>query len=319
MRLRKAIILLSTTLSYVKAVSRTSAPAGCLVVGGSGGYTGFNAAFLGLGSGSASSSACIFVNPGTYAEQITVSYKGNLTLYGYTTDTGSYKNNQVVLTHTLGSYDAGSLDASATANFKSNNVKVYNINFVNGYTGGQAVAVVATGTRQGFYGCGFKSYQDTLYAKSGTQYYSNCNVIGAVDYIFGAASAWFGECSIQFAGGGYITASSRGEVDSPVWYAFDHCTISAVSGVTMTNNGYLGRPWRQYARVIFQYCSLPSFINPAGWTTLYAGATPLFYEYQNTGAGSGTSQRLYESSISAAVSKTTVLGSDWGSWIDRTY
>lgn len=59
--------------------------------------------------------------------------------------------------------------------------------------------------------------QDTLYAKSGYQYYSNCYIqgkrfspelkklcwchriqlistSGAIDYIFGDASAWFTEC-----------------------------------------------------------------------------------------------------------------------------
>ena len=58
------------------------------------------------------------------------------------------------------------------------------------------MAVTANANRLGFYGCQFKSYQDTLYAKSGYQYYSNCYVEGAVDYIFGDATAWFGECEL---------------------------------------------------------------------------------------------------------------------------
>ncbi|KAK6360181.1 hypothetical protein TWF730_006332 [Orbilia blumenaviensis] len=310
-------IFLAALVPVVSAVARTSAPSGCLTVG-SGGYATINAALTALGSGTAT--ACIFIKPGTYNEQLYIQYKGPLTLYGYTTDTGSYQNNQVFVTNTLSSPAAGGLDASSTLKVTSNDFKAYNIDFTNGYGyGAQAVAVTATGLRQGFYACSFVGYQDTLYAKSGVQYYSNCRIEGAVDYVFGDASAWFGECTLVQAGGGAITASSRETSSDPAWYAFDHCKIVAKSGVALTNNGYLGRPWRALARVIFQNSVLPVFINPAGWTTLAAGATPLFYEYGNTGAGASTSNRLYLSSISAAVTKTTVLGADWKSWTDNTY
>ena len=40
------------------------------------------------------------------------------------------------------------------------------------------------------------SFQDTLLADGGKQYYSNCYIAGAVDYIYGDASAWFGECTL---------------------------------------------------------------------------------------------------------------------------
>jgi pectinesterase len=49
------------------------------------------------------------------------------------------------------------------------------------------------------------------------------------------------------------------------------------------------------------------------------GATPFYYEFNNSGDGSDTSARLYETSISAAVTKTTVLGSGWKDWIDTSY
>ncbi|KAK6526644.1 hypothetical protein TWF694_005225 [Orbilia ellipsospora] len=318
MRSWRLLTLLAAALApTVSAVARTSAPSGCLTVG-SGGYATINAALTALGSSTAAT--CIFIKPGTYNEKLWIRYGGNLTLYGYTSDTGYWQNNQVIVTNTISSPAAGGLDASSTLKVESNNFRAYNIDFVNGYGyGAQAVAVTATGLRQGFYACSFVGYQDTLYAKSGIQYYSNCRIEGAVDYVFGDASAWFGECTIVQAGGGAITASSRETTTDPAWYAFDHCKIVAKSGVTLTNNGYLGRPWRALARVIFQNSDLPSFINPAGWTTLAAGATPLFYEYGNTGAGSSTSARQYESSISAAVSKATVLGSDWKSWTDNTY
>lgn len=86
--------------------------------------------------------------------------------------------------------------------------------------------MTANGNKQGYYGCSFKGYQDTLYAKAGTQYYSNCYVEGAVDYIFGDAAAWFGECTIASNGGGAITAMSRETTSDASWYVFDHSTVS---------------------------------------------------------------------------------------------
>ncbi|KAJ5272529.1 hypothetical protein N7478_007654 [Penicillium angulare] len=299
-------------------VSRTSPPSGCLSVGSSGTYSTIGDALDALDS--SASSACIFVYSGTYAEQLKIDFAGELTLYGETTDSGEYKDNTVTITHTISSEDAGSLDLSATVNVVSDGFKMYNINVVNGYgEGAQAVALVGNADHLGFYGCQFSGYQDTLYAKAGTQYYSNCMIEGAVDYIFGDASAWFGECDIVSNGSGAITANSREESTDSSWYAIDNCNIKAASGVDLDGDVYLGRPWRVLARVIYQNSELGSLINSAGWTTMADGATPLYYEYDNTGDGSSTSARKYESSISAGVTKTTVLGSDYAAWIDGSY
>jgi pectinesterase len=140
-----------------------------------------------------------------------------------------------------------------------------------------------------------------------------------VDYIFGDASAWFGSCDIISNGAGYITANSREESTDTAWYAFDNSNIKAASGVSLDGEVYLGRPWRVLARVIYQNSNLGSLVNAAGWTTMADNATPLYYEYNNSGDGADTSERVYETSISAAVTKTTVLGSDYGDWLDTDY
>ncbi|KAF7167250.1 hypothetical protein CNMCM5623_000612 [Aspergillus felis] len=298
--------------------SRTSAPSGCLTVGSSGKYSTISAALSALGS--STSDACIYIASGTYNEQITISYAGKLTMYGETTETSSYKKNGVTITHTISSPEAGTLDKSATVNVVSAGFKMYNINVVNGYgKGAQAVALVANADKLSFYGCSFVGYQDTLYAKAGLQYYSNCYIEGAVDYIFGDASAWFGECDIVSVGSGAITAMSRTSSSETTWYAIDHCNIYGKTGLDLASEVYLGRPWRVLARVIYQNSELSNIINAKGWTTMAAGATPLYYEYNNTGAGSDTSKREYETSITAAVTKNTVLGSGWNTWIDTTY
>jgi pectinesterase len=190
----------------------------------------------------------------------------------------------------LTSTAAGSLDASSTVNIVSSNFKAYNINFKNTYGAGtQAVAVTANADQVGFYASGFYGYQDTLYAKSGKQYYSNCYIEGAVDYAFGDASAWFGECTFASNGGGAITATSRSNATDSHWYVIDHSTVctesdlvfiaklekvTSTSGVTLTGKVYLGRPWRQYSRVIYQNSVLTGVVAAAGWTTLWGGATP---------------------------------------------
>ncbi|CRG92005.1 putative pectinesterase A [Talaromyces islandicus] len=306
------------TSDIQRRTSRTSAPSGCLTVGTGGTYSTIGDALTALGS--STSAACIYIAAGTYKEQLTIDYGGSLTLYGETNDTGTYKNNAVTVTHTISSSEAGSLDSSSTVNVVSNGFKMYNINVVNGYgKGSQAVALTANANELGFYGCQFSGYQDTLYAKAGYQYYSNCMIEGAVDYIFGDASAWFGECDIVSNGGGSITANSREDSSDASWYCFENCNVTAASGISLAGEVYLGRPWRALARVIYQKCVLSDVINAAGWDTLADGAKPLYYEYNNSGAGSDTSHRLYESSITAAVAKTTVLGSSWGDWVDRTY
>jgi hypothetical protein len=38
--------------------------------------------------------------------------------------------------------------------------------------------LAASGERQGYYGCQFTGYQDTLYAREGIQYYSNSYIEG---------------------------------------------------------------------------------------------------------------------------------------------
>lgn len=141
--LLSALSLVTSALAapsdLTRRTARTSAPSGCLTVGSGGKYSTIGAALTALGS--STSAACIYVAAGTYAEQLTINYAGALTLYGETSNTGTYKYNTVTITHTISSPEAGSLDKSATVNVVSAGFKMYNINVVNGYgKGAQAVA-----------------------------------------------------------------------------------------------------------------------------------------------------------------------------------
>ncbi|KAK2764278.1 hypothetical protein FQN54_008970 [Arachnomyces sp. PD_36] len=312
--LPQLICVLLGLVAAVAAVDRSTPPEECLTVSvdGEGEYSSFADAVGAVAE--TGGDACIFLYPGTYEGQVAIDYEnsGNLTIYGSTMETSNYKQNTALVTNTLSSPDAGSLDASATLLLESDNVSIYNVNFENGYgEGAQAVAVSASGNNLGFYGCAFYGYQDTLYAKDNNQYYSNCYIEGAVDFIFGAAGAWFGECTVASNGGGYITANSREEEDDTSWYVFDHSTITAAEGISVDGEVYLGRPWRGLSRVIYQNSELTAVVHPEGWTTMAEGATPVYEEWENTGDGSDTSERLYLTEAAGAVTKEQLFGSDW--------
>ncbi|KAJ6508350.1 pectin methyl esterase [Mycena sanguinolenta] len=312
--------------STFAGVSRTTPPVGAIVVRQTGATSGqFTAIGAAMASLSGTAPATIFIYPGTYNEQVNITHP-SLTIMGSTTDTGSYKDNTVTITHNLNAQDNGGNDACATvrATSSASDLRIYNVNIVNSFgPGKQATALSATGTRQGFYGLSVTGYQDTLLADGGGnlryQYYSNCYIEGAVDYIYGSASAWFGECTIASNGGGAITANSRDNNTDPSYYVIDSSTITSAVSTSLVGDVYLGRPWRMYARVIFQNSVLPNLINPAGYTTLDIGATPIYSEIDNTGAGANTSKRVMYTPMTVPITHAQVLGSDYNTWLDESF
>ncbi|CCT74773.1 probable pectinesterase precursor [Fusarium fujikuroi] len=288
--------------------SRTVAPANCIVVRPSGTsaseFTSLQAAVNSIGS--STKPACIFLNSGTYNERVEIKVKAPLTLYGATADTGSYKKNTVVIKNTTGSQDAGSSVASSTVNLRSNDFAAYNIDFVNGYTAGQAVALTANGNKTGFYGCSFKSYQDTLYVKAGWMYYSNCYIEGKAIPLLTRLGILADNSTIASKGPGYITASSRTEPTDTSRYIIDHSI-------------------RVIARVMYQYSTLTNVVRPEGYSPMAEGATlskakfvSVFQEFGNTGAGADTSQRKYFTPSDKALTKQDLCGADF-KWYDTSY
>ncbi len=66
---------------------------------------------------------------------------------------------------------------------------------------------------------------------------------------------------------GNITVSGRGSNDA-FWYVIDHSTVNTNGTATAT---YLGRPWGDYARVVYQHCWLPESVPPVGWVDWHSG------------------------------------------------
>ncbi|KAF5855365.1 hypothetical protein ETB97_009354 [Aspergillus alliaceus] len=290
------------------AASRMTAPEGAIVVAKSGGdYDTVSAAVKAL-STTSTSTQTIFIEEGTYDEQVYIpSLAGELIIYGQTDDTTSYSGNLVNITHNIKLADVANDDETV---------------------GHQALAVSAYGNGQGYYGCQFKGYQDTLLAQSGNQVYAHTLIEGAVDFIFGQhARAWFHDCDIRVLKGpssGYITANGRSSETDISYYVIHKSNIAAASGNDVPSGTYyLGRPWSQYARVLFQKTSMSDVINSAGWsewsTTKANTDNVTFAEYGNTGAGAKGKRASFSEKLNEPVSISTILGSDWQRWADTSY
>ncbi|MBN1414435.1 MAG: pectin esterase [Bacteroidales bacterium] len=158
---------------------------------------------------------------------------------------------------------------------------------------GQAVALHVEGDRCVFRNCRLLGHQDTLYAagEHTRQYYDSCYIEGTTDFIFGAATAFFNHCIIHSKSNSFITAASTPEGKS-YGFVFFSSRLTASPGI---NSVYLGRPWRDYARVTFLRCEMGGHILPCGWdnwSTPSREKTSYFAEYRNTGAGAGISDRV---------------------------
>lgn len=158
---------------------------------------------------------------------------------------------------------------------------------------GQAVALHVEGDRCQFRNCRILGHQDTLYAAGdgSRQYYKNCYISGTTDFIFGEAVAVFESCTLHSKANSYVTAASTPS-GKPFGYVFMNCTLTADAGVDKV---YLGRPWRDYARVVYLHCQMGRHILPEGWAT-WSGTdrdkTVFYAEYENTGDGAVQGRRV---------------------------
>uniref|UniRef100_K3YL78 Pectinesterase n=2 Tax=Setaria TaxID=4554 RepID=K3YL78_SETIT len=181
----------------------------------------------------------------------------------------------------------------------------------------QAVALRCDSDLSVFYRCAFEGYQDTLYAHSLRQFYRECRVTGTVDFVFGNAAAVFQGCLLLArlplpAQKNSVTAQGRLDANMTTGFAFQFCNVSAHdellaaaagSAGNDTGNGtaafptqtYLGRPWKQYSRVVFMQSYIGGVVRPEGWLAWdgeFALDTLYYGEYMNTGPGAGVGARV---------------------------
>eukprot|EP00850_Spirogloea_muscicola_P007486 SM000038S14299 [mRNA] locus=s38:114564:117385:+ [translate_table: standard] len=233
----------------------------------------------------------IKVKDGVYIEEILVpKSKRFVTLKGQST-----AGTIVLMMHNAGQW-LDSLNRtrgtyrSASVTILGAGFLAYNITFMNNatrppptYYFGQAPAVRVSATSVAFFGVRFVSWQDTLYAHKGKQYYRDCEVVGSVDFIFGNATALFERCVLHAKGMGNIVAQKRGWYSDPTGFVFLNCAIVG-EGPT-----YLGRPWGNFSRVVYINTRIAGILGPGAWldwgNDTSRRPTAYFAEYESTGPG----------------------------------
>ncbi|TXG72574.1 hypothetical protein EZV62_001153 [Acer yangbiense] len=266
---------------------------------------------------------CIFITAGIYREKVKIPYdKPYIILKGE-----GKRRTQIIWD------DHDSIAQSPTFASMADNVVVSRITFVNSYNGPYgnsknprvpAVAAMIGGDKTSFHRCRFSGVQDTLWDDQGRHYYSHCTIEGAVDFIFGSGQSIYENCVIHFVGkgievglSGFITAQGRTNPDDANGFVFKRCIVIG------TGTTYLGRPWRDYARVFFYNSNLTNVIQPQGWNSWNAAGREhqlTFAEHDCYGAGSDTSDRVsWEKKLSTnEVSKlTSIAFIDTEGWLQK--
>lgn len=256
---------------------------------GSAPFTSVQSAIMSVPMGTRESPVVIHVAPGTYKELIYIQReKRFFKLVGQ-------NPTNTILTFNLNA-NMTNADGKTIGTFKTpsstidaDDFTAENLTFENSAGPvGQALAIRVDGDRAAFRNCRFLGWQDTILINRGRQYFEGCYVEGHVDFIFGAATAWFEKCRIHFLRDGYLTAAST-PVDVPFGYVFNRCQITGESDV----KSFLGRPWRQYASTIFLNCDMSDVIKPEGWNDWKKPHETIRYaEFNSTGAGSNVSNRV---------------------------
>jgi pectin methylesterase-like acyl-CoA thioesterase len=262
--------------------------------------------------------AVIRIRPGEYREVVHID-KPNIELRGETDDAA-----KVTIVYANGASNTCGTSCSATVfvtgdNFFASKITIANDWSKTGKPRTQALALSISGDRAVLRDVRLLGNQDTLLATSkgcrtdgaaaGTetagpatpckiarQFYDHCYIEGEVDFIFGNAKAVFESCEIRSVvhpAGGFLTANGRSKADEDSGYVFNHCRLTAEPGV---ENIYLGRPWRDFAKVVFMNTEMGAHILPAGWSEWHKGETErlktaTYAEYNSTGPGAHVGER----------------------------
>jgi pectinesterase len=248
-------------------------------------------AIMSVPSGSPENPVVIHIAPGTYHELLYIQHeKRFFKLVGENpTNTILTYNLYAGLTnfdgHPIGTF------RTPTFTLDADDFTAENLTFENAAGPvGQALAIRVDSDRASFRNCRFLGWQDTMFLNTGRQYFENCYIAGHVDFIFGAAAAWFEKCHIHCLGKGYIAAAST-EIDQPYGFVFSHCSITGSQPDTKT---FLGRPWRIHASTIYLNCEMSDVVQPEGWNDWnkpVTHQTARYVEYNNTGPGASPTNR----------------------------
>jgi pectin methylesterase-like acyl-CoA thioesterase len=321
------------TVSGSSAYNGTIPPAGAIIVSKQAiaGLTTYETIQAALNAAPTSSkiNATIFIYPGVYEEQLIVNKSGTTIFMGYSSSTDDYSSNQVTIQQSYGedTQGTGSDVDAATVYASGNYFYAYNVNFRNNNGTQQNIASLGFAVKSSKYafmhGCQIYGNQDTLYI-SGNMFTFKSYIEGNVDFIFGAGSGYFLNSTISpNEDGDSITAAKRTTSTTSAGFVFDQCSIIPAAGSFGFKNVSLGRPWNNFARVLYAGCYLDGSIGSAGWTQ-WSKSSPqtdgvTFAEYHNFGPGSNICNRAsFSQQLSDANATQFQLANFFPttSWID---
>lgn len=328
MKVFKLALAILGGAAAVLAHRRQSPPSGSLVVSKNpshGQYQTIQAAVNAL-SKTSTRSQRIFIEPGTYNEQVVIpALKGPLAVFGSTASTADYTHNTVTITHNLSQKNHLSDQETGTVRVMSPHVALYNVAIVNSFgEGSQAIALSAEQDQFACYGCAIHGFQDTLLSQSGRQFYSQSYITGATDFIFGQHAQtviYKSQIGVLNKPLGYITASGRPDANDPSYYLITDSHIRAADGEKVAAGAYyLGRPWGPFARVTVQDSQLEAVVNKAGYSASGKDTSHTqLAEHHNSGPGAQGPRVAFDKQLPQRVDISTVLGSNYGGWIDANY
>ncbi|RKK08213.1 hypothetical protein BFJ68_g16901 [Fusarium oxysporum] len=276
----------------------------------------------------------IFIKAGSYNEQLELNRaSGHLTLRGETSFENDFTQNEVLIWFNLGYSTSASRNEETPVIFwktttQTAGLSLYNLNFTNTYPQTRDTAALAAdffGSNMAAYGCAFNGFQDTMLVNQGVQVFSNSFIQGSIDFIWGYSKAYFHQCYIASnTPGAYITAQSRKSSSWAGGFIFDTCKVTYTDSYGSTfGTTSLGRPWSQYALVVYMNSFLDKHISKEGWgawsTSNPQTSDVLFGEFNNTGPGNWTSSRpSFATKLTESQAASYSLGSFIGStsWLD---
>jgi pectinesterase len=316
--LKWLVVVFLFCLTSVVAFGQTVSPAPVNIIvaqDGSGQFKTVQEAIMSVPAGTAEKPVVIRIKPGTYKELIYIQHeKRFFRLVGEDAKT-------TILTYDLHANLIGK-DDKPIGTFRTPSTVIdaddfiaENITFENSAGPvGQALALRVDGDRAIFRKCRFLGWQDTIFLNRGRQYFEDCYIAGHVDFIFGAATAFFERCQIHCLRTGYITAASTYDYH-PYGFVFSNCKITGEADVKT----YLGRPWRDYSSAIYLNTEMSDIVRPEGWQNWnlpHREKTARYAEFNSKGPGASPktrvawSRQLTKSQAKEITAKKVLAGQD---------
>ncbi|MDR7209397.1 pectinesterase family protein [Flavobacterium piscis] len=318
------VLLIVGLLFFNQSAAQNFNPDIVVDINGTGDFTSIQAAFDAVPAGTPT---IIYVKRGLYDQEklIIPANKTNITLIGESREEtiisydiyncndggdGLCPDNKVA----LWASNTNLVRTAATLTIMANDFRAENITIRNtAGPVGQAQAITLQADRNVFINCDILAYQDTIYfwmAETSRAYFKSCMILGRTDYIYGRGVGVFNECEIRSYGGAWITAPST-EATQTYGFVFYKCNLTYQPNSPRNgDDGALikfGRPWHQYPKVAWLYCTMPAEIDPLGWGDKWnmgysdTDTRLHLYEWMNTGQGADMSGRANWAGLRAMV------------------